>query len=294
MERDKLGRFAKGMKPWNKGLDEGEYIKHYKNGHPKGMLGKESSKKGKTYEEFYRKDKAEKLIKEMSIKKLGRKLSEETKRKISKGNIGKGVSMKTKEKIKKKLIGHEVSKETREKISKSSKGRKLSKEILERRSEQMKFEYKFGLRKAGMLGKKLTLEQRKRMTENLKQQYRLGREPIRMCGKKNPSWLGGKSFEPYDINFNNKFKRAIRKRDNQVCMMCGIHREKVKRAFNVHHVNYDKKLTIPQNCISLCLSCHTKTNHNRQYWIKFFQDLLSERYCYQYNENNEVIMEVKI
>jgi len=32
---------------------------------------------------------------------------------------------------------------------------------------------------------------------------------------------------------------------------------------------------------------------NRKYWIKFFQSLLSEKYGYQYSENQEIIMEVK-
>ena len=41
-------------------------------------------------------------------------------------------------------------------------------------------------------------------------------------------------------------------------MICGIHREKLKRAFSIHHINYDKELTIKENCISLCIKCHSK------------------------------------
>ena len=72
-------------------------------------------------------------------------------------------------------------------------------------------------------------------------------------------------------------------------MLCGIHREKLKRALNVHHINYDKLLNIPQNCISLCDNCHKKTNFNRNSWTKFFQELLSNRYCYNYSKENIVI-----
>ena len=111
-------------------------------------------------------------------------------------------------------------------------------------------------------------------------------------GEKHYNWQGGKSFEPYDKSFNNQFKRAIRKRDNQICRLCGIHREKLKKALSIHHINYDKKLTIPQNCISLCNKCHTKTNFNREQWIKFFQGLLNEKYGYEYNETGEVILKV--
>lgn len=112
-------------------------------------------------------------------------------------------------------------------------------------------------------------------------------------GKEHYNWQGGKSFEPYDKLFNNKFRRAIRKRDNQICMLCQIHREKLKRVLDVHHINYNKELSVPQNCISLCNSCHPKTNYNRKYWIKFFQSLLAEKYGYQYSETNKIIMEIK-
>lgn len=109
-------------------------------------------------------------------------------------------------------------------------------------------------------------------------------------GKKNGCWQGGISFEPYDKRFNNLFKRAIRKRDNQICMLCSIHREKLKESLIVHHVDYNKKLSISQNCLSLCRSCHGKTNANRKHWIKFFQSILSEKYDYQYSEKSEVII----
>ena len=102
------------------------------------------------------------------------------------------------------------------------------------------------------------------------------------CGELSPCWMGGKSFEPYDKAFNDNFKRRIRQRDNQICMLCGIHREKMKRALNVHHIDYDKLNTIQENCLCLCLPCHLKTNANRNRWTKFLQSLLAERYNYKY------------
>ncbi len=106
--------------------------------------------------------------------------------------------------------------------------------------------------------------------------------------EKNGMWLGGKSFEPYTKEFNNQFKNLIRKRDNQICMLCGIHREKLSNALNVHHINYNKELSIPQNCISLCNFCHIKTNLNREQWIPFFQSLLNKKYNYQYEDGGEI------
>lgn len=109
-------------------------------------------------------------------------------------------------------------------------------------------------------------------------------------GEKSPNWHGGVSFKPYDDRFNKEFKRNIRKRDNYICMLCGIHVEKLKGTLNIHHINYDKLLSVPENCISLCKGCHGLTQKNREYWIKFFQSLLNEKYGYQYNENKEVIL----
>jgi len=311
MERDKKGRFEKKSIPWNKGGHMWESKEH-----PKGMLGKESTKKGKTYEEIYS-NRANEIRKKMSIKKLGIKLSEEHKKKIGEGNKGKPHSEETKKKIRNKLKGHHVSKDTKNKISKSNKGRKLSKEQCLEMSKRMKEEYRTGKRIVGMKGKRLSMKQKKRVSEILKREYKSGkRKPIRMFGKDNPfygkihnkktrekismantgknhpQWLGGKSFEPYDLGFNRKFKKLIRKRDNQICMVCGIHREKLDRALDVHHINYDKRVSIPQNCVTLCNPCNIKANFNRKCWVVFFQSLLSDRYGYNYSPSNEIIVEV--
>lgn len=75
-----------------------------------------------------------------------------------------------------------------------------------------------------------------------------------------PVWRGGKSFEPYPLTFNGAFKRKIRARDNSTCAICG------NPGRCIHHINYIKDDTIPENCITLCRSCHTKTNYNREHW----------------------------
>ena len=124
-----------------------------------------------------------------------------------------------------------------------------------------------------------------------KTEFKKGNVPWNKKGDANAKLLRRRIIEKYDINFNNKFKRVIRKRDNQVCMLCEVHREKLNKVLDVHHIDYNKLLSVPQNCISLCHSCHPKTNHNRKYWVKFFQDLLSDRYEYEY-ENQEIVLEV--
>lgn len=52
--------------------------------------------------------------------------------------------------------------------------------------------------------------------------------------------------------------------------LCGKYQIELKEKVAIHHINYDKKNLDPKNLISLCRSCHTKTNHNRENWIKLF------------------------
>lgn len=102
-------------------------------------------------------------------------------------------------------------------------------------------------------------------------------------------WKKFVSREPYSQNWNNKFKRLIRKRDNYICLKCGKHQEKEKHSLAVHHINYDKKLTIKENCCTICRKCNIEVNKNRKHWTKFFQSLLSEKYGYQY-ENGSIAL----
>lgn len=79
-------------------------------------------------------------------------------------------------------------------------------------------------------------------------------------GEHNSNWRGGLSFVPYSSDFNEAFKTKIRERDNYICRLCGV------PARAVHHINYDKEETTPENCITLCGSCHGTTGSNRDYW----------------------------
>lgn len=150
----------------------------------------------------------------------------------------------------------------------------------------------------GMLGKKQTKKQKRILSTIMKGNiYGFKKGDIRITGKNNVNWNNGSSFEPYDLNWTNKFKRSIRRRDNQICQICKIHREKLNTVLSVHHINGDKKMSMHQNCISLCPKCHAlvhnnKTENKKEEWIKFFQSLLNKNYDYQYS-NNEIILEIK-
>lgn len=85
-----------------------------------------------------------------------------------------------------------------------------------------------------------------------------------------PMWLGGKSFEPYPIGWTKTFKQQIRDRDNHECQICHKSEILLDEILSVHHIDYDKENLEPENLISLCRSCHTKTNFNRNFWIDLF------------------------
>jgi len=147
------------------------------------------------------------------------------------------------------------------------------------------------IRKKSIKTKKLQFKDGKFKENYLKKNKGCFKEgDLRISGKNHPNWNNGSSFEPYSPKFNKKFRKLIRKRDNYICMLCGIHSEKLLRVLDVHHINYDKKLTIPQNCCALCHKCNIEVNKNRRHWTKFFQSLLAEKYEYEYSETGEIVL----
>ncbi|MBM3120548.1 MAG: HNH endonuclease [Chloroflexi bacterium] len=88
-------------------------------------------------------------------------------------------------------------------------------------------------------------------------------------GANAPAWRGGTSFEPYPLEFNRSFKRKIKARDNHKCMACG------EKGQMVHHINYIKADTRSENCITLCNSCHSKTNGSREFWQEYLYGCLT-------------------
>ena len=93
-------------------------------------------------------------------------------------------------------------------------------------------------------------------------------------GKKSWNWLGGISFDPYGIEFNNELKEKIRKRDNYICQECEFTEKQLEYKLVIHHIDYNKKNNNLNNLISLCRSCHSQTNFKRENWIKYFKNKL--------------------
>ena len=95
-------------------------------------------------------------------------------------------------------------------------------------------------------------------------------------GEKNPNWQGGIARLPYPFEFTI-IKPKIKNRD-KFCQICG------KQGNYIHHIDYDKINCNHLNLITLCCSCHSKTNYNRRYW----QDLLMNFVSHKDSEYNEV------
>lgn len=87
-------------------------------------------------------------------------------------------------------------------------------------------------------------------------------------GEKNYLWKGGISFEPYSTDWTETLKRSIRERDKYTCQICGKEPSTI-----CHHIDYNKQNCCPDNLITLCHSCHGKTNRNRDYWIRKLENL---------------------
>lgn len=100
-------------------------------------------------------------------------------------------------------------------------------------------------------------------------------------GENNPNWCGGTSFEPYCPAFNEKFKEYIRDKFGRVCFLCPRTEKENGRKLSVHHVNYNKNCfcedDIDCQFVPLCSKCHSKTNHNREYWEREITTKLHEK-----------------
>jgi hypothetical protein len=100
-------------------------------------------------------------------------------------------------------------------------------------------------------------------------------------GKNHPRWLNGISKAPYAFEFTLQLKEEIRKRDSYKCRKCNKSSKKNKKESRkllpVHHINYNKQDCRKENLLTLCSSCHTKSNTNRDYWFAYYTYIMENR-----------------
>ncbi|KKM18630.1 hypothetical protein LCGC14_1663750 [marine sediment metagenome] len=100
-------------------------------------------------------------------------------------------------------------------------------------------------------------------------------------GKLAANYKGGLSKFPYPLEFNDKLKEQIRKRDNYECQCCNITEEEhlivYGQVLSIHHIDYDKLNCKEENLIALCNQCNLRANYNRDYWKKYYKNKISQK-----------------
>jgi len=152
-------------------------------------------------------------------------------------------------------IGHTEA--TKRKLSIFHIGKVMSEETKQKVSIGLKKHW--ATHKHPSIGLSPSPETRKKLSDALK-------------GSKCHLWKGGTSKEPYPFEFDHELKESIRARDKYRCQLC--HKPQNGRRLPIHHIDYNKKNLAPSNLISLCESCHSKTNTHRTYYTKCFSELL--------------------
>lgn len=201
----------------------------------------------------------------------GRVFTAEHKANISASKMGHSVSAETRAKISAAKKGNHASEATRAKLSIAHTGKNHTPEYRARMSAMRK----------GCKGKPMTAETKAKISSALKgyQKTAEHRKNLSVCkrGEKNPNWCGGVWHEGYAWTFNRKLRGEIRRRDDCKCQLCGVPQPECQQGLHVHHIDYDKKNSDPVNLVTLCRSCHTRTNTNRKYWTEFFQEKMLTR-----------------
>jgi len=99
-------------------------------------------------------------------------------------------------------------------------------------------------------------------------------------GSNNPQWKGGISKLPYCTNWTKEYKEEIKERDGYQCLNPYCF-GRAKR-LHVHHIDYTKTLCGPDNLITVCNSCNSRANKDREWHIAWYRTILSNRYSYNY------------
>ena len=175
------------------------------------------------------------------------------------------------------FIGHKVSEETRKKLSRQKIGDKNPAKRYEVRLKIGK-KSKEILAKFGhpMKGKHHTPESKQKISANSWMKGRTGDKHPQWLGDKI------KREYPREFNKELKNK-VIEKYgfigEVNKCMHCEMTEVKHKEKYHnqrlaVHHIDYNKKNCAEDNLISLCHKCNTRANTNREFWTKYYMGIV--------------------
>lgn len=115
----------------------------------------------------------------------------------------------------------------------------------------------------------------KKRSDDAKLKYSLSK-----IGNKNPAFNNWSSREPYASEWSIELREQIRRRDNYECQNCGMTEEEhlivIGKSLSVHHIDYNKKNCSQYNLITTCNQCNCRANHNRYYWLEFYENKIAQ------------------
>ncbi len=100
---------------------------------------------------------------------------------------------------------------------------------------------------------------------------------INRTGSNSSSWKGGISFGPYcEAWKDQEYKQDIRDRDGNRCLnpYCS---SPDNTDLTIHHIDYNKKNCKPSNLITVCRSCNSKANTDREWHKAWYQNISLKR-----------------
>lgn len=90
------------------------------------------------------------------------------------------------------------------------------------------------------------------------------------CSIKKFTKVGNREYPPEWSDVRKK----IYERDLWTCQECGTHcRSEKKTRIQCHHIDYNIHNNSYENLITLCASCHAKTNFDKDFWIYYFKNI---------------------
>ena len=117
---------------------------------------------------------------------------------------------------------------------------------------------------------------------NWRQGYRCPTcDDILKSGPGHYNWQGGISCEPYCPIWSDKeYKKDIKLRDGDVCL--NPYCSKKDHRLYIHHIDYNKKNCEYKNLITLCGSCNSRANVDREWHTDWYRIIMMRRYNYKY------------
>ena len=185
--------------------------------------------------------------------------------------------VKTSMAVKKYFEIHPDAREKQNKILKNYwqdlKARQKQSKVMKRLFEDARLHEKYSKAQKKRWNNPGNLKERQKMSETVKNRFE--HNPaiwMNVSGPNSHFWRRGTSLESYGGGFTPRIKRRIRKRDDYLCQKCYLGEN--GHSHDIHHIDFTKENNSSNNLITLCHSCHSKTNRgSRDYWMGLYQGI---------------------